>query len=148
MCPQDLGPEPSHSTQPSLFSTFLHRLSYRCVLQLACPQPFLFHFPPTSHSNAGLFYYLACCFLPHVFAPSCPTCSLCPASEQHTSSAHACQELSAADCAQDTTQHYPVPGCNGSRKPNEEDDSIYIICCHCPEMFLCSVVSRLSCSIA
>lgn len=130
LCLQDT--EQFHSTQPSLFSAFLHHVSKSCVLQLAGPQLFPLHFPPTGHSYSDLFYCLACCFLPHVFPSSCPTWlpPLSSASDQHTSPAPACQELSATHCAQDTTQHDPVPGCNGSSKHNEEDESICIVCCH------------------
>lgn len=71
-------------------------------------------------------------------------CPLCPLPQPVTITpphvtAPAYQELSAAHCAQDTTQHDPVPSCNGSSKHNEEDNTICIICCHCPGMFLYSV---------
>lgn len=149
MCPQDLCPEPSHSTQPSLFSAFLHCIPYSCVLQLACPQPFLLHFPLTSHSHPKEAKRPLLLFSTSSFFPQLPymVTSSVP-SDQHTSPAHSCQELSAAHCAQDTTQHDLFPVCSGSSKPNEEDDSICIICCHCPEMFHYSVVGRLSYSIA
>lgn len=108
----------AHSSLPSLFSAFLHHISNSCVLQPACPQPFLLHFPPSRPLLLFSLLLSTPCFPPHSY----PTrlCPLCPASDQHTSPAHACQELSAAHCAQDTTQHDIVPGCSGSSKHNEE----------------------------
>lgn len=110
VCPQDLCSEPSHSTQPSLFSAFLHHISNSCGLQPACPQPFLLHFPPTSHSQPGLFDYLLVAFWPMFFPPAAYIVTSSVLSQWPTHLPNSC--MSGTLCCSLCTGHYTTWTCS------------------------------------
>lgn len=57
------GPLPVAPCQ-SLFSAFFHHISNSCVLQPACPQPFLLYFPPSRPLSLFSLLLSAPCFSP------------------------------------------------------------------------------------
>lgn len=130
-----------------LFCTFLCLAPNSFLLQPALLQPFLLHFPPYQtlpSSLASLLYYLAHHFLPNVFLTSCPTVlpTLCSPPWPAT-------HLNKFQLPQGTNHlllSFHRHDATHSRswlqwwlQTINSDDHVYITCCHCPEMFPCSV---------